>query len=384
MFGDEIRELREQNLLRQVKVFESSDGRVGRIGGKDYLIFCSNDYLGLSHSREIIDAIHKGLEEYGAGSGASRLVSGTLAPHRMLEERLRDYLGFESALLFNSGYAANTGVIPSIAGKGDVILGDRLNHASIVDGCLLSRAEFKRYPHLDMSTLEKLLLEYKYAKTRWIVTDGLFSMDGDIAPLAEICQLADKYNAKVYLDDAHAFGILGKNGRGTAELLGVERGIDIHVGTLGKAAGVAGAFAGGSREMTDFLMNRARSFIFSTSLPPALALGGAKGVEILSGFSHGREMFLSGVKSFHNRLGVIGLVAPSNSYIIPLVTEDAGKAVETEKVFWERNIYLQAIRPPTVPKGSSRLRLTLSLNQTSEDREKVLGVLKDNQHLFAR
>ncbi|MBI5178977.1 MAG: 8-amino-7-oxononanoate synthase [Nitrospinae bacterium] len=376
LFSPALAELAENGLLRRATAFDGGDGRTVTLDGKRYLLFCSNDYLRLSHDPRIIEAVKEGLDRYGFGSGGSRLISGTRAPHAQLEKAIAEFLRAEAALLFSSGYSANTGCIPALAGKGDAILADKLNHASLVDGCLLSKADFHRYPHRNMAALEKLLQKTAGAKTRWIVTDGLFSMDGDLAPLDALCGLAKKHHARVYVDDAHAFGVLGANGRGTAELFGVGESVDITVGTLGKAAGGMGAFAAGKKSAVDFLLNKARSFIFSTAMPPADAAGNLKAVEILADFHEGRKRFLEGIENFHTRLKVQNLETSSKTYIIPLVIGEAGATVSTAKLFWDGGVFLQAVRPPAVPEGTSRLRLTLSLAQTDEDRETLLAVMK--------
>ena len=377
-----LKELQDKNLYREPVTFEKNDGRTVTHEGKEYLLFCSNDYLGLSHDPRIVEAIKIGLDEYGYGSSASRLVSGSLSPHAECEKKLAGYLGCEAALLFGSGYAANVGMIPALAGKGDLILADRLIHASLLDGCMLSRAEFQRYAHADMRALERLLKKYNSAGTIWIVTDGLFSMDGDLAPLPEICDLAAKYNARVYLDDAHAFGIFGKNGSGSAEHFSVTDRIDVHMGTLGKAAGGLGAFAAGSKVMIDYLKNRARSFIYSTAMPAACALGAAKAVDILSDFGDERIRFWSITRQFNAELKGLGIETAFQSYIIPLVTGGTDDALKTARWFWEHGVYMQAIRVPTVPEGSARLRLTLTLAQEEEDRQKLLGLIGQKCGVF--
>ncbi len=376
-FASELEKLKAGNLYREPLVFEESDGRTVTVNGKKYLLFCSNDYLGLAHDRRVVSAVREGLERYGFGSGASRLVSGTCEPHWALEKKISFFLKREAALLFGSGYTANIGAVPALMGKGDVILADKLNHASLVDGCLLSRAEFRRYPHRDMRVLEKLLVRYKNsARMMWVVTDGLFSMDGDMAPLADICGLAKKYSASVYLDDAHAFGIYGVSGRGTAEYFNVEEGVDVLMGTLGKAGGSMGAFISGSGLMVDYLANRARTFIFSTAMPAANALGAIKAVEILSDFDRQRKKFLNITKAFHMELKKTDFKISSESYIIPIVAGGAEQALEASGSFWNEGVYIRAIRPPTVPEGYSRLRVTLSLNQKEEDRQKVLDLIR--------
>ena len=362
--------------MRRTVSFEACDGRTLTRNGKQYLLFCSNDYLGLSHERRVKDAVIEAVAQYGFGSGGSRLIAGTRTPHERLESQLKDFLRTEAALLFSSGYCANSGIIPAIAGKGDAILADRLNHASLVDGCLLSRAEFLRYPHRDMAALEKLLKKTSSAKSRWIISDGLFSMDGDLAPLDDICGLAQKYGARVYLDDAHAFGVLGDGGRGTPAMFGVEGKIDLIVGTLGKAAGGMGAFAAGSKIAVDFLLNRARSFIFSTAMPPAVAAGNLKAVEILGECGAERADFLLTVNSFHTELKRLNFALKAEGYIIPLVLGNASDALNAARAFWDEGIYLQAVRPPAVPEGTARLRLTLTARQTDEDRGVMLGAIR--------
>lgn len=376
-FLRELEKLKADNLYREPLIFEETDGRTITVNGKKYLLFCSNDYLGLARDQRVVDAVREGLGRYGFGSGASRLVSGTCAPHTALEKKISRFLKREAALLFGSGYTANIGAIPALTGKGDVILADRLNHASLVDACLLSRAELKRYPHRDMRALEKLLARHtKSARRMWIITDGLFSMEGDLAPLPEICGLAKKYSASVYLDDAHAFGIYGANGRGSAEHFNVEDGVDVLMGTLGKAGGSLGAFVSGSMWMMDYLANKARTFIFSTAMPAANALGAGKAMEILSDFDRQRKEFWNITKAFHGELGKSEFKISSESYIIPLIAGKPGRAVEAFDFFWSEGVYIRAVRPPTVPEGYSRLRLTLSLNQKDKDRQKVLDLIR--------
>jgi glycine C-acetyltransferase len=376
-FSQALADLEQDGLLRKPKVFSDCDGRTVTCDEKKYLLFCSNDYLGLSHDPRIKTAAIEGVGRYGFGSGGSRLVSGTRGPHVELENAIKDYLKAPAAILFNSGYSANTGIIPAIAGKGDAIIADRLNHASIVDGCRLSRAEFHRYPHKDMAALEKLLAKSSSALNRWVITDGLFSMDGDTAPLDAICGLAKKYDARVYVDDAHGFGVLGENGRGCASLYGVEGQIDLLVGTLGKAAGGMGAFAVGGKSAIDYILNKARSFIFSTAMPPATAYGNLKAVEMLAGFDDGRREFLGITESFHSALKTADLASRQETYIIPILLGDAKKAVLAANMLWGQGIFIQAVRPPAVPEGSARLRLTLSLSQTSEDRRNVARAVNE-------
>ncbi|MBI3580885.1 MAG: 8-amino-7-oxononanoate synthase [Nitrospinae bacterium] len=374
-FSSALEELERRSLTRRPRVFEACDGRTVTFGGAKYLLFCSNDYLGLSHDERIAAAVMEGVAKYGFGSGGSRLISGTRPPHAELEAAIARYLRAEAAVSFGSGYCANTGIIPAVAGRGDAILADRLNHASLTDGCRLSQADFFRYPHADTAALEKLLVKTSSARNRWIITDGLFSMDGDAAPLDVICGLAEKHGARVYVDDAHAFGVLGENGRGSASLCGVEGRIDLTVGTLGKAAGGTGAFAVGKKSVVDYLVNKARSFIFSTAMPPAAAEGNLKAVEILADCGERRREFLDSVRAFGDGLKRLGFAASSESYIIPLVIGGAAEALAAANAFWEKGIFIQAVRPPAVPEGGARLRLTLSHRQSPQDREAVLSAI---------
>ncbi len=375
IFSARLEELAARGLLRAATAFDGGSARTVTLNGRTLLLFCSNDYFGLSHDPRIIAAVKEGLDRYGFGSGGSRLISGTRTPHVELERGIASFLGAEAAVLFGTGFSANSGVIPAVAEKGDVIFADKLNHASLVDGCRLSRAELVRYPHCDTAALEKMLKKAGSAGTRWIVTDGLFSMDGDMAPLDEICSLAKKHDARVYVDDAHAFGVLGKNGRGTPELFGVEGKVDILMGTLGKAAGGMGAFAAGKKSTADWLLNKGRSFIFSTAMPSAVAAGNLKAVEILGNCGAERNAFMQITETFHQRLKTAGFAIPSKSYIIPLVIGSAGGALSAAKLLWDDGIFVQAIRPPAVPEGTSRLRLTLSLAHTEQDREAALQSL---------
>jgi glycine C-acetyltransferase len=376
-FSSSLADLERDGLLRQLKVFSECDGRTVTHDGSKYLLFCSNDYLGLSQDVRVKFAFIEGAQAYGFGSGGSRLISGTRPPHVALENAVKNYLKTPAALLFNSGYAANTGIIPALAGKGDAILADKLNHASILDGCLLSRAELFRYPHKDMEALEKLLIKTSSAPKRWIITDGLFSMDGDTAPLDAICGLAKKYDARVYVDDAHAFGVLGDGGRGTPSVYGVEGMVDILVGTLGKAAGGMGAFVAGEKAIVDFILNKARSYIFSTSMPPAVAQANVAALEILAAGDDERRRFLEIVRAFHNGLKSQNLATGHESYIMPIVLGGARKALDAAERLWEKGIYIQAVRPPAVLEGGARLRLTLSLSQTAEDRQRVIEAIRD-------
>jgi 8-amino-7-oxononanoate synthase len=281
MFEQELTQLEQSRILRRIMVVDSSNGPGVRIKGRNMLLLCSNDYLGLANHPALRQAAMQALQRYGFGSGASRLVSGTGPLHQELEDKIAHFKGTEAALVFNSGYAANTGIIPAIAGSGDMILSDSLNHASIIDGCRLSKAEVKVYDHKDVGHVETLLIKASNARRKVIVTDGVFSMDGDIAPLKDLVSLSEKYDAILMVDDAHGTGVLGQKGRGTVEHLGLTGRVPVQMGTLGKAFGSFGAYAAGSKDLINMLINHARSFIYSTALPPAVCAASLAAVDIV-------------------------------------------------------------------------------------------------------
>ena len=370
-FAEELEALRAEGLYRSMKVIRGAQGSRVELDGKQVLMLCSNNYLGLADHAALRSAAVMGVA-FGVGSGASRLVSGTMELHERLEARLALFKGTEKALLFNSGYAANTGIISALMGRGDAIFSDRLNHASIVDGALLSRAGFYRYPHRDMAALERLLQQKGGAGRRLIVTDGVFSMDGDIAPLKEMVQLARSYDALLMVDDAHGTGVLGATGRGTGELLGAMDGIDIHMGTLGKGLGSFGAYAAASETICDYLVNKAHSFIFSTSLPPAVLAASIAAVDLVDS-KQGEELrgrLRENVALFKERLAAAGFdTMGSETQIVPISVGPADATMEFSRQLLEEGVFVQGIRPPTVPAGSCRLRCTIMATHTPSDLE---------------
>jgi len=370
-FAEELEALRAEGLYRSMRVIRGAQGSRVELDGKQVLMLCSNNYLGLADHAALRSAAVMGVA-FGVGSGASRLVSGTMELHERLETRLALFKGTEKALLFNSGYAANTGIISALMGRGDAIFSDRLNHASIVDGALLSRAGFYRYPHRDMAALERLLQQKGGAGRRLIVTDGVFSMDGDIAPLKEMAQLARSYDALLMVDDAHGTGVLGATGRGTGELLGVMDGIDIHMGTLGKGLGSFGAYAAASETICDYLVNKAHSFIFSTSLPPAVLAASIAAVDLVDS-KKGEELrgrLRENVALFKERLAAAGFdTMGSETQIVPIFVGPADATMEFSRQLLEEGVFVQGIRPPTVPAGSCRLRCTIMATHTPSDLE---------------
>jgi 8-amino-7-oxononanoate synthase len=368
MFKQELSQLEKLHLLRRPMVIESYDGPRITVSGRSLLLMCSNDYLGLSGYPALREAAAKAMERYGFGSGASRLISGTSALHVELESRIAAFKGTESALLFNSGYAANTGIIPAIAGEGDVILSDSLNHASIIDGCRLSRANIVVYPHKDVDRLESALKKNRNAKRTLIVTDGVFSMDGDIAPLPELLLLAEKYGAILMVDDAHATGVIGKTGRGTAEHFGLAGRVHIQMGTLGKALGSFGAYAAGNRELIEYLINSARSFIYSTSLPPAVCAASLAAFDVVEREPELRETLWKNRDRFVHGLAALGVVpGSSETPIVPVMLGESEKALKAADKLFEYGLYATAVRPPSVSKGAARIRVTVTAAHSSDD-----------------
>jgi glycine C-acetyltransferase len=377
-FNKELAVMKESGLYRALRLIES--GQSGRVHmeGREVLLLCSNNYLGLAEHPVLKEASIRAVNAYGSGSGASRLVSGNMSLHEELERKLAAFKCCEGAVLFNCGYSANVGLLTAVAGHGDTIYSDRLNHASIVDGALLSRAKLVRYPHNDVITLEKQLESHQGKGRHIIVTDGVFSMDGDIAPLRQIVELKKKFKALLMVDDAHGTGVLGAGGRGSAEACGVQAQVDIHMGTLGKGLGSFGAYATGSAEMVDFMRNRARSFIFSTSLPPAVLAASIAALEIVAS-PEGRELrnkLDSNRSLFSGLLNRAGFnTLSSATQIIPLLVGDAATTMEFSRRLLARGVFVQGIRPPTVPAGSSRLRCTVMANHSVEDLEQASSAI---------
>ncbi len=377
MFETELYELELQHLLRKPIVIESCDGPRVTVNGKSILLMCSNDYLGLSGHPALREAAQTAMNRFGFGAGASRLISGTMSVHQELEQKIARFKHAEAAILFNTGYGANTGIIPVIAGKNDVILSDSLNHASIIDGCRLSKAHVAVYRHRDMDHLQSLLKEHEKLSRKLIVTDGVFSMDGDIAPLPAIVALAEKYQAIVMVDDAHATGVLGETGRGTAEHFGLDGRVPIQMGTLGKAFGSFGAYAVGGRDVVDYLVNRSRSFIFSTALPPVICAATISAINLVENNPDRRASLWKNRENFVLGLCTLGIsVGQSETPIVPIIIGDTEKTLTAAERLFDLGIFASAIRPPTVPEGSSRIRMTVTAIHTNEDIERALQALK--------
>lgn len=380
MFEQEIQSLQARGLYRRLREVETAQGPRIILNGREMISMASNNYLGLANHPKLRQAACYAVNQYGTGSGASRLLSGTSVLHTRLEEEIAGFLGEEAALIFNSGYVANTGILSALCGREDLILSDILNHASIADGCRLSRADVKIYRHLDYDMLEKRLKasDKKRYKRRWIVTESLFSMEGDLAPLSELADLAERYGAHIYLDEAHAIGILGDKGRGSASLFGVEDRITLRMGTLSKALGSFGAFAAGDRDIIDLLINRSRPLIYSTALPPSVTAASRAALELVQTAEGDqlREMLFSNIRRLAQGLKCIGFEGISGQTpILPVVLGPVQKAIEAAQALYEGGIFAPAIRPPTVPRGQSRIRLSVMAQHTPEDLDAVVSVL---------
>lgn len=366
--------IKDAGLLRELRRVDSAQGPRIEIGGRTLLNFSSNDYLGLANHPALKEASIKAVEKFGAGAGASRLICGSLAPFHELEETLAAFKGTEAALSFSTGYAAAVGTITALLGKDDIVVVDKLVHASIVDAAKLSGAKLRVFDHNDLNDLEDILkwatseVRNQKSETRTlIITESIFSMDGDAAPLAEIVALKEKYGAWLMVDEAHATGLYGANRRGLAEALGVSDRIEIQMGTLGKALGASGGYICGSRALIDYLVNRARSFIFSTAPVPAAAAAATAGIKLVqSGEGQARnEQLWTHVAEFHSALRTPHSALPSA--ILPLIIGDETKAVATANSLREQGLFVPAIRYPTVARGSARLRITLTAARATAD-----------------
>jgi len=362
-----LEELRESGLHRRLRPIEGAQGPRVRLDGREVLLLCSNDYLGLAAEPQVREAAAGAAMRWGAGAGSSRLISGSMEPHRLLEERLARFKGYERAVLFGSGYLANTGTIPALAGRGEVVFSDQLNHASIVDGCRLSRAETFVYRHRDVEHLAWGLGEAG-DRAALIVTDGVFSMDGDVAPLEQLATLARRHRCRLMVDEAHATGALGPGGRGSVAAAGLSGEVDVVMGTLGKALGSYGAYVCASRELAEYLVNTARPFVFSTAPPPPVLAAALAALELLEAEPQRVERLRANAATLRSALAAEGLpVGGSATQIVPLEVGEAGQAMALCERLLERGVFVQGIRPPTVPPGSSRLRFSAMATHDADD-----------------
>ena len=376
----QLESLSKDNLLRKRKTLESSCGTHAVVNGRPMLAFCSNDYLGLASHPRLAEAVCESARQWGIGSGGSHVVSGHMGPHDRLEKALADFVGAERALFYSTGYMANVGVVPALVGRGDAVFADRLNHASLIDAVQLSRADHRRYAHCDMVQLEKMLSESP-AKHKLILSDAVFSMDGDLAPLNTLFELAEKYDAWLVLDDAHGFGVLGKDGRGSLNHCKLPfHPRLVYIGTLGKAAGVSGAFIAGSNSVIEWLMQRSRSYIFTTATSPVIPSALLASLELIENGDDRRrhlQELISRLKT--GLMDTEWKLLPSFTAIQPVLVGENDAVLKVSAALSERGIWVPAIRPPTVPKGSARLRISLSAAHTEEHVAQLVDALKEIQ-----
>lgn len=371
---EELADLGRRGLLRTLEPLASPQGPVVRIGGQSLVNFSSNDYLGLAADPRVVRAFVAGLARWGVGAGASRLVVGDTEAHRRLEARLAAFEGTEAALIFNGGYPANLGLVQALVGRGDLVVSDALNHASLVDGCRLSRAEVAVVPHADVEAVARALARDGFRR-RLVVTDAVFSMDGDPAPLGPLSEVCARAGAALLVDEAHATGVLGARGSGLCEATGVRP--DVRMGTLGKALGGFGAYAATTRAVADLLVNRARSVVFSTTLPPALCEAVVVAIDVLETDPELRPRLWRNIRRFVDGLLRLGFAAEPRSAIVPVILGTPERAVRASAFLRERGLLVKPIRPPTVPEGTSRLRFALSAAHTEAHVDRALQTLEE-------
>jgi 8-amino-7-oxononanoate synthase len=363
----ELGALAARDLLRQLRTYDGPQRARLAIDGREFINFGSNDYLGLAADARLAAAASHAASNQGAGAGASPLVVGHSRVLEQLETRLAEFEGTEAALVFGSGFAANVGAVAALVASGDAIYSDALNHASIVDGCRLSRASVHVYPHADVARLAEMLREGRRFRRRLIVTDSLFSMDGDLAPLADLAELARRHDCMLLIDEAHATGVFGRQGRGAAEHLGVEDGVHVRVGTLSKALGGTGGFVAGRRSLVEWLVNRARPYVFSTALAPPAAAAAIAALDVVRDEPGRRKTLLSRSADLLARLHGQGWrVGASASQIMPLLIGESARALALSADLAKRGFWVPAIRPPSVPEGQARLRISLSCEHSAE------------------
>lgn len=379
LLSESLSQFQAKGLGRVRHRLDSPCGRLVEVNGHALLNFASNDYLGLARHPKIIEAMVKGAQNWGAGSGASHLVSGHLAPHDELEKKLAQFLGFERCLTFSTGYLANLAVTPTLASRGAAVFSDKLNHASLIDAMQLSKANgasVHRYAHNDGVALENLLAACT-SNTKIIVTDAVFSMDGDLAPLKTLLDLANRFDAWLVIDDAHGFGVLGDRGQGTLQYLNLPASPRILLmGTLGKAAGVSGAFVAGSALAIEYLLQKGRSYIFTTAAPPAVSCALLASLELIRDGHSLRQQLQNNVSQLRSQLGKLPYtLLPSETAIQPLIIGNNLAATRISKMLWAQGFWVPAIRPPTVPEGTARLRISVSAAHTSADISALIDAL---------
>jgi 8-amino-7-oxononanoate synthase len=369
---------RQSHLYRSRRVIDSPQGAELVVDGRRCLSFCSNDYLGLANHPEVVAAFKRGADEFGVGSGAAHLVSGHSRAHHALEEELAAFTGRERAVLFSTGFMANLGVVTALLGKSDAVFEDRLNHASLLDAGIYSGARFKRYGHGDVVALEAQLSKSD-AENKLVLTDGIFSMDGDMAPLTELAQVCENQQAWLMVDDAHGFGVLGPDGAGSAAAAGLSaEQVPVYMATLGKGAGVFGAFVAGSETLIEYLINEARAYVYTTAMPPALAEALRASLRLIQSEGWRREKVMQLSQQFRQGAEQLGLeLLPSDSPIQAVILGDEARAIAASEALLAQGLLVTAIRPPTVPKGTARLRITFSAEHTEQQVERLLSALEN-------
>ena len=375
---DELNKLREQKLYQRLRILEGEQLPVSRFDGREVINLSSNNYLGLTTHPKLRRRAIEAIERYGVGSGAVRTIAGTMTVHMALEEKIAKFKNVEAAVVFQSGFTANAGTVQAILGKEDVIVSDELNHASIIDGCRLSRAEIKVFPHKDLDACEKVLQEIAARPGRkLLVTDGVFSMEGDIAPLPALVELAERYGAIMMIDDAHSSGVLGRNGRGTVDHFDLHGRVDIQVGTLSKAVGALGGYVCSTRDTIDFLYHRARPFLFSTSHPPSVAASCLAAFEVLEEEPQLIQRLWDNTNFFKEGLKRLGFdTGMSETPITPVIVGDTALAHQFSRDLFEAGVFAQSIGFPTVPKGKARVRTIVTATHTRDELSRALHILE--------
>jgi glycine C-acetyltransferase len=369
----QLADLRQRGLYKQERLLQGPQGSAIRVAGREVINFCANNYLGLANHPAVVEAAHEGLRRYGYGLASVRFICGTQDLHKQLESAIARFLGKDDTILYTSCFDANGGLFETLLGEEDAVISDELNHASIIDGVRLCKAQRLRYKHSDMNDLERALKEASDRRVRLIATDGVFSMDGDMARLPEICDLAERYGAVIMVDDSHATGVLGAGGRGTPEFLGVADRVDVITSTLGKAlGGAAGGFTTGRKEVIDFLRQRSRPYLFSNSVPPMIVMAALKAVELIAGSKDLRERLHGNARQLRSTLEQAGFqIKPGQHPILPVMLGDASLATKMADRLLEQGIYVIGFSFPVVPQGQARIRIQLSAAHTPEQLERA-------------
>ena len=377
-FEQEIKNLEARHLRRQLRITESPSDTTITIEGRRFICMASNNYLGLANHLTVKRAAIEAIEQWGVGAGAARLISGTMTPHDQLEQELAQYKQVEATLTFGTGYTTNLGLIPALIDRNGLILADRYCHASLIEACRLAKATLRVFHHNDVEHLEKLLKKREKARPTLVVTEGVFSMDGDLAPLPDLLTLCQQHEAALVIDDAHGTGVMGKNGRGTIEHFGLNPQDVIQMGTLSKAIGTGGGYIAGTASLKEYLINTAKAFIYTTAQPPAIAAAASAAIRIIQHEPARREKLWKNRDTLHAALTGLGFqLTETQSPILPITVKSSETALKMSQALYDAGIYVPAIRPPTVPKNSSRLRLTVSSEHTEEQLETVARSLRE-------